>query len=46
MAIQFVFIPNDETQNYPICRLQLKVETFDTQHHKSNNKIQDIDVAQ
>ena len=28
MAIQFVFIPNDEKQNYSICRSQLKVETF------------------
>ena len=26
-----MFIPNDYTQNYPFCRLQLGVETFEIQ---------------
>ena len=26
-----MYIPNDDTQNYPICRLQLVVETLYTQ---------------
>ena len=28
MAYKFMYIPIDDTQNYPFCRLQLKVETF------------------
>ena len=28
MTDKFVYIPNDDTQNYPLCRLQLVVETF------------------
>ena len=29
MADKLMDIPNDDTQNYPICRLQLVVETFE-----------------
>ena len=28
MADKLIYIPNDDTQNYPLCRLQLEVETF------------------
>ena len=28
MAVNSTFLPNDDTQNYPFCRLQLVVETF------------------
>ena len=28
MAVKFMYIPNDETQNYPFYRVQLVVETF------------------
>ena len=28
MADELMYIPNDDTQNYPICRLLLMVETF------------------
>ena len=27
MAFKLMYIPNDYTQNYPFCRLQLVVET-------------------
>ncbi len=29
MAGNLMFIPNDDTQNYPFCRLQLVVKTFE-----------------
>ena len=29
MAYIFMYTPNDDTQNYPFCRLQLEVETFE-----------------
>ena len=29
MADKSMYIPNHETQNYPVCRLQLLVETFE-----------------
>ena len=29
MADRLMYIPNDDTQNYPLCRLQLVVETFE-----------------
>ena len=29
MAIKYIYIPNDDTQNYPFCRLKLEVETFE-----------------
>ena len=28
MADKLMYIPSDDTQNYPFCRLQLVVETF------------------
>ena len=28
MADKLMYIPNDDTQNYPLCRLPLVVETF------------------
>ena len=30
MADKWMYIPNDDTQNYPLCRKQLVVETLDT----------------
>ena len=30
---------NDDTQNYPLCRLQLVVKTLDTQHMIINQQI-------
>ena len=29
MADELMYIPNDDTQNYPFRRLQLEVETFE-----------------
>ena len=29
MADKLIYIPNDDTQNYPFCRLKLVIETFD-----------------
>ena len=29
MADELMYIHNDDTQNYPFCRLQLVVETFE-----------------
>ena len=28
MADKLMYIPNDDTQNYPLCRLQLVIEKF------------------
>ena len=28
MADKLMYTPNDDTQSYPLCRLQLVVETF------------------
>ena len=28
MADKLMYIPDDDTQNYPFCRLQLVIETF------------------
>ena len=43
MANNLMYIPNDDTQNYHICRLQLLVKmfghsTFRTKQSKFNNK--------
>ena len=43
MADKLMYIPNDDTQNYPFCRLQLLVKmfghsTFRTKQSKFNNK--------
>ena len=33
-----MYIPNDDVQNYPFCRLQLKVETFKTKLNEPTNQ--------
>ena len=33
-----MYTPNDDTQNYPFCRLKLVVETLNTQHNKPTNQ--------
>ena len=38
MADNLLYIPNDDTQNYPFCRLQLVVEILDTQLNKPSTK--------
>ncbi len=38
MTDKFVYIPNDYIQNDPFCRLQLIVETFDTQLNEPTNQ--------
>ena len=38
MAYKMVYISNDNTQNYPFCRLQLVVVTFGTQLNEPTNK--------
>ena len=38
MADKLMYIPNDDTQNYHFCRLQLVVETFITQLNFPSNQ--------
>ena len=38
MSDKLVYIPNDDTQNYSLCRLQLVVETFETQLNKPTKR--------
>ena len=38
MADKLTYIPNDDTQNYPFCGLQLVVETLNTQLNEPNNQ--------
>ena len=38
MADTLIYIPNDDTQNNLFCRLQLLVETFDTQLNEPTNQ--------
>ena len=38
MADKLICISNDNTQNNLLCRLQLVVETFDTQGHESTSQ--------
>ena len=33
-----MYIPNDNTQNHPLCRLQLGIESLNTQLNESNNQ--------
>ena len=40
MADKLMYIPNDESQNYPFIRLQLVGETFDAQLNEPTNQIQ------
>ena len=37
MADKFMYIPNDDTQNYTFCRLKLVVEHQNTQLNKPTN---------
>ena len=34
-----MYISNDDTQNYPLCRLQLVVERLETQLNEPTNQI-------
>ena len=45
MADKFMYIPNDETQNYPFCRLQLVVKTFGHSTKWTNQSIYLIKVS-
>ena len=38
MADKLVSIPNNDTQSYPICRLQLMVEILDIQPNNPTNQ--------
>ena len=38
MADKLMYIPNDDSQNYPICKLKLVVETLNTELNKSTNQ--------
>ena len=38
MADKLIFIPNDDTQIYPFCRLQLVVERLHTQLNEQTNQ--------
>ena len=38
MADKFMYIPNDDTLNYHICRLQLVVKTFRHSINEPTNK--------
>ena len=38
MADKLIYILNDDTQNYPFCKLKLVVETLDTQLNKTTKK--------
>ena len=33
-----MYIPNDDTQNYPLCRLQLVIETFGRPTYEPTNQ--------
>ena len=37
MADKLMYIPTDDTQNYPFCRLELVVETFEHSNQNSKN---------
>ena len=38
MANKLMYIPYDDTQNYPFCRLKLMVERLDTQLNEQINQ--------
>ena len=38
MADKLVYIPNNDSQNYSFCNLQLVVETLDTQFKETTNQ--------
>ena len=39
MADKFMYIPNDDTQNYPFCTLPLVVETFGHSTKSTNQNL-------
>ena len=43
MANKLMYIPNDDTQNYPFCSLQLVVEAFKSKIHKSPKVVKPTD---
>ena len=44
MADKFIYIPNDDTQNYPFCTLKLVFETFDLIKQANQNSIKVLKV--
>ena len=38
MEDKLMYIPNNDAQNYPFCRLQLVVETFEHAKNKPTNQ--------
>ncbi len=38
MVNKLIFIPNDDTQNFPFCRLIFVAETFNTQFNEATNQ--------
>ena len=40
MTDKFMYIPNNDKQNYPFCRLKLVVETLYNQLNEPNNQNQ------
>ena len=38
MTDKLIFTPNDDTQNYPVCRLQLVVKRLDTHFNGPTNQ--------
>ena len=46
MADKCMYIPNDDAQNYPFCRLQIVVETFGQNEPTNQNSIRVHKVVQ
>ena len=38
MSDKLMYLPNDDTQNYPLCGVKLVIETLDTHLNKQTNK--------
>ena len=38
MAYKLMYIPDDDTQNYPFCRLKFVIETFNTYLNRTINQ--------
>ena len=38
MADKLMYIPNDDTHNYPFCRLQIVVDTFGDPSYKQTHR--------
>ena len=45
IAVKFMYIPNDDTQNYPFCKLQLVVETFWPNKPTNQNPLKDPKIV-